>query len=317
MMQPGVATKLRAVVLLGFAAAGCAGAPAYDPGNLSKEQVARCRAVETAYRANSPDYPALRDDVARDPVAAAWIVRMLVRDVFTAREGQPLGEDTEFLRAAAGIENPLETRAIAEIKQLGVVAVPALVGDLLKHEQPLTRELGIELLADVGQPAIPALQEVVRTGDSKQQRAAARALGRIGIDDTVFATLRDLTRHGDFTVRADALRSLRGGGARAQQLLIDRLRADDDAFVRRVAAQTLAHFPSRASGTALADFLERCERENDRDGQRSAHLSLQAVTGEQPAAGKKVVVHTAPQWRSLVAKLGDLPVADAPGTRPR
>ena len=316
-MQPGVATKLRAVVLVGLVAAGCASAPAYDPGALTKDPKAKLRAAELAYRSNAPEYAALRDELAKDPVAAAWLVRMFVTDLITVREGRSLGEDTEFLREAARLEDPLEVRAIAEVKALGAAAVPAIVGDLLQHEQAQPRELGIELAAAVGQPAVPALHELVRTGDGKQQRAAARALGRIGLDDAAFTALQRLTADGDFTVRADALRSLRGGGPRAQQLLIERLRADDDAFVRRKAAETLGHFPSRVAGDALVGYLERCERDNDRDGQRAAHRSLQAVTGEQPPEGRKVVVHSAATWRSLVTKLGELPPAAAPASGPQ
>src|SRR5699024_812042 len=102
----------------------------------------------------------------------------------------------------------IERRAIAQLVALADVAVPVLVHDLLEHEQPHLRELGAELLAHVGAPAVPALQRVATGGAPKQRRAAARALGRIGIDASVLATLRQLAADGDYTVRADALRAL-------------------------------------------------------------------------------------------------------------
>jgi hypothetical protein len=158
-MQAGMATKRAVGAILGVVLAACASPPParYEPGTPTPAQTGQLKAAEAAYRSASPDYPKLRDAIAQDPVACGWLVRMFVRDVFSAREGRPLGEDTEFLRAAAKLADPLEERAIAELRALGAAAVPTLVGDLLQHDQPQPRELGVELLAEVGQPAKPAL----------------------------------------------------------------------------------------------------------------------------------------------------------------
>jgi HEAT repeat protein len=284
-MQSGAATKRVLGAALAVAIASCASSPPrYEPGAPTPEQAARLKAVEVAYRANAPEYPAQRDAIAQDPVAAAWLVRMFIRDVFTAREGRPLGDDDELLRAAAKIEDPLADRAIAELKALGAVAVPTLVGDLLQHEQPQPRELGVELLGEVGQPAKPALMQLARTGAQKPRRAAIRALGRVGFDAEGMALARTMAvDDGDYTVRADALRSLRGAGPEAQRLLIDRLQADADPYVRRVAAATLAAFPTTAAATALVDFLAVCERANDRDGGIAAQRALRAMAGTRTA----------------------------------
>ncbi len=284
-MQPGAATKRVLGAAFAVAFAACASTPPrYEPGAPSPEQTARLKAAEAAYRAASPEYPAQRDAIARDPVAAAWLVRMFIRDVFAAREGRPLGEDDELLRAAAKLEDPLADRAIAEIKALGGVAVPTLVGDLLQHEQPQPRELGVELLGEVGEPAKPTLLPLAKAGPQKQRRAAIRALGRIGFDAEGFALARSMAvEDGDFTVRADALRSLRGAGPEAQRLLIDRLQADADPYVRRVAVATLASFPTTAAANALVDFLAACERANDRDGGVAAQRALRAMAGTRTA----------------------------------
>lgn len=284
-MQPGAATKRILGAALAVVLAACAATPErFEPGAPSPEQAARLKAAEAAYRAAAPDYPTQRDAIAQDPVAAAWLVRMFIRDVFAAREGRPLGEDDELLRAAAKIADPLADRAIAEIKVLGAVAVPTLVGDLLQHEQPQPRELGVELLGEVGQPAKPALMPLAKAGPQKQRRAAIRALGRIGFDAEGLALARTMaTDDGDYTVRADALRSLRGAGPEAQRLLIERLQADADPYVRRVAAATLASFPTTAAANALVDFLAACERGNDRDGGIAAQRALRAMAGVRAA----------------------------------
>lgn len=296
-MQPGAATNRWATKgwLCLCLLAACAGTR-YEPGKLSDEQVAKCRALEVAYRSNAPDYPVLRDQAVADPVVAAWVVRMFVRDLFAVREGRPLGEDREFLRAAARLEDPVEVRALAEVRALGAIAVPTLLGDLLLHDQPQPRELGIELLALVGAPAIAPLQDVVRTGEPKQRRAAARALGRIGVEGQVLATLRELTGDEDYTVRADALRSLRGGGEAARGLLVERLQRDDDPFVRCVAAQTLGEFPATATANALIDYLERCKRDKDWRGEQAAQASLQKLAGTRGP-------RTPEAWRAFAPEL--------------
>lgn len=301
-MQPGAATKrwpLAGAALL----AACAGGEARAPSRMSDDQLARLAAVERAYRSASPEYPAMREALRADPVAVAWLVRMFVRDVIAVREGRPLGGDEELLRAAARVPDPVEDRAVAELRQLGAQAVPTLVGDLLRHEQPHPRELGVELLAEVGQPAVPALQQMARDGAPRHRRAAARALGRIGTDDAIVATLAALAGDPDFAVRADALRSLRGG-ERAQRLLIERLRADDDPFVRRVAAQTLGGFRSTAAAMALIDHLERCLRERDGAGELAAQAGLQRLAGTRGP-------RSAAAWREFASRLGDLPPAPA------
>jgi hypothetical protein len=294
-MHPTAAMKRVRPAVFALALAACATAPArYEPGTPTAEQTAKLKAAEAAYRAGAADYPTQRDAIARDPVAAAWLARMFVREVFTAREGRPLGEDDELLRAAAGIEDPVVARAIAELRALGAVAVPVLVGDLLHHEQAQPRELGIELLGEIGEPARPALLALLRGAPEKPRRAAARALGRLGVDDEVFAALAAMAREPDFTVRADALRSLRGGGAPAQAFLIERLRADDDPYVRRVAAETLVAFPTTAVANALVDHLERCERDGDRASSRAAQRALCTMAGVRAA-------RPAEQWRQWAA----------------
>jgi hypothetical protein len=322
--------------------AACASASANDPSKparLSPEQVAQCREVELAFANNAPDYAAKRDAVARDPVAKQWLVRMFVAEVVAIREGRAVDEGTasvhtpprahadqqirgtlhqqrdadarasrdRVLREIASDRLPTgsgtrEQRAIAEIVALGDAAVPVLIADLLQHEHTQLRVLGVELLAHVGAPAIPGLQQVARDGQPRQRRAAARALGLIGADGEVLATLRALARDGDFTVRADALRALHDGGAEAQALLLERLRDDDDAFVRRTAAATLGNFRTKAAAVALCDFVARCERDGDLDGARAGRTALMAMAPDHRP-------RLPDAWRAFAATLGDDPIA--------
>jgi HEAT repeat protein len=283
--------------VLALLLAACASsAKPYHPGALGPEQAAKCRAAEDAYRKNAPEYPQLRDELVKDPVAASWLVRMFVRDLFAVREGRPLGTDEDLLRAAARIENPVEKRALAEILTLGAVAVPTVVGDLLLHDQPQPRELGIELLGRIGQPALPALREVVRADEPKHRRAAARALAAIGANDDALVELSRLTKDGDYTVRADAVRGLRRGNAAAGEVVRQVLTGDADPFVRRVAAGALAGHADPQSAVALIDYLERCKRDVDAQGAQVAQESLQAISGSRGP-------RTVEAWRAWAAKL--------------
>ncbi len=346
-MHPGAATNVRrthvSIALLLGACASSSG----EPARLSAEQLVRCRTAEAAYRADAADWPAQRDALAADPVAAAWLVRMFVIDVIAGREAHGVEEGAQAvvaeprqpadkkaaaalqeLRAAdeqaagsrllrsvaehaappGGSPTTIEQRAIAGIVALGSAAVPVLVHDLLEHEQPQPRELGSELLATIGAPARPALQRVARNGQARQQRAAARALGRIGVDAETLATLRTLAGDGDYTVRADALRSLRSGGEPARALLIQKLNADPDPFVRRVAAQTLEAFPSAPVANALIDYLERCKRERDWPGEQAAQASLQRLAGTRGP-------RTPDAWRAFAASIDAAPEARPDGGR--
>jgi HEAT repeat protein len=265
---------------------------------LSPAQVELCRAVEQAYRRGDPDYAVLRDRAAADPATTVWLVRMFVRDVFVGREGQPLGEDDGLLRAAAQADGVAGERASAEIVALGAAAVPTLVGDLLCHGQPQPRQYGVELLARIGPAAVPAVRELAASGDPRHRRAAGRALAAIGASGDTLPTLRVLATDPEFTVRADALRELHDGGAPARELLVERLRAEPDPFVRRCAAEALARFPGATSAVALIDYLEHCKLDGDFRGEQVAQASLQALAG---ARGPR----TPTAWRQFAATLRD------------
>ncbi|MCA8949356.1 MAG: HEAT repeat domain-containing protein [Planctomycetes bacterium] len=271
--------------VLALALAACGAAPPPKPeiediGKPSPELLAKLAAVEKAYLTRAPEYERLRDEVRHDPVAAGWLTRSFVYDVFKSREGTPLDDD-EILRAAAKIDNPVERRAIEQIVELGADAVPVLVGDLLLHSQAQTREVGIELLDRVGAPALPRLLEVSRSDDPLHRRSAARALTTFTSDAGVVARLCELAHDPEFTVRADAVRSLRAAPPSAAGFVRDVLANDSDPFVRRAAAQALVGHPGRANALALVDYLDRCKADVDARGYEAAQEALQQLAGRR------------------------------------
>lgn len=312
-MHPGLATHARhtactGAVLVGFVLlAACAAGPArYQPGRLGEGQIAVLRAAEAAYRSEHQDYAVRRAEVWRDPDATGWLVRMFVHDVFAVREQRPLASRPEELARRAAGKDPVEARAIEEIRAAGERAVPVLVGDLLLDDQPLHRELGVELLAEVGATARPALLEVARTGPVKSRRAAARALGLIGLDEPSLHMLTTMLADGDYTVRADAARGLGSGGVAGLPVLLARLDVERDPFVVRTIVQAMGELRVRASGDALVARLERCIAIRDEDGERAAQAALQRLTATRG-------VRSVAAWRALVETM---PEATGSGTRP-
>jgi HEAT repeat protein len=286
-------------VAVAAALAACASQPGlHQPGRPDAAQIERCRTAERLYRSGSPDYEALRDELARDPVTACWLTRLFVHDLFAVRENRPArGEGVEMMRAAARLADPTEARAIAEIEHLGAAAVPTLVDDLLQNRQPFARELGVELLAYVGRPAVPAVQRVAAEGESPARRAAARTLAAIRVDDEVLATLRHLATDSDFTVRADVMRSLERAAPVGGEILRRALVEDADPFVRTAAAKALAGYRDRASAAALVDHLARCKREGDDKGIDAVQDSLIAIAGSRGP-------RTLEAWRQWLATYG-------------
>jgi hypothetical protein len=74
------------------------------------------------------------------------------------------------------------------------LAVPALIAQLRATEADLLAHAAIEALAKIGAPAIPALRDVVASGDADQRLCAYAALGWIDADDAYRALEEALAR---------------------------------------------------------------------------------------------------------------------------
>ncbi|MCK5941862.1 MAG: HEAT repeat domain-containing protein, partial [Planctomycetes bacterium] len=300
-MRPSVATnpsarcRRRSHPVAGLLAlcalAACASQPdVYTPGKLDQDQLQRCRAVAQAYVDEAPEYVALRDELREDPVAIRWFVRYLEQQAVAAREGRAelLSEQKvrlDQIRAMraepAQFELPgqrRDRRAIGQIVAIGEPAVEVVIRDLLVSRQEFLRTIGIEVLTGIGDAAVPALLELARNGDDREQRVAARALGAVGARGPALAALRELTRSPVWRVRSDAVQALDGGGDEARDLLVGML-ADEDPFVRKKAAETLANYPDAVAAAALVAFLELSKQRNDWPGEVAAQHALQQIAG--------------------------------------
>jgi hypothetical protein len=285
---------------------GCAGGPKWelkDPGPLPAEQRAILVAAEKHYRKGEP-FVQLRQQIVADPVAAWWWTRMVVRDVVSVREGkvasaeqgstfgEELGQriregraDTDdgaaLLRATAGKKDPVEARALGELHELGVAAVPCLIVDLARHPQGFNRQLGVDLLARIGEAALPMVaQQLAASEDPAQRRTAADACADMFVRqgvllDGAISQLLRLATDDDYGVRAAACAGLAHGGDVGTVTLLRVVRTDADAFVRRSAARALGQHRSAATAAMLCDYLQRCQTEHDTKGCEAAQMALQ------------------------------------------
>ncbi|MEC8253484.1 MAG: HEAT repeat domain-containing protein [Planctomycetota bacterium] len=307
-LRPRARARSAPWVVWALTLAGCAGAPsAYTPGQLSKEQFARCRQVAQAYVDLAPEYVELRDALRADPVASRWFVRYLEQEVIAVREGQSelLSEEKvridqvrKLRKAPAQFDLPgqrPDRRAIGQIVAMGASAVEVVIADLLTSRQEFLRSIGVEILAGLGEAAVPALLDLARRGSAADQRGAARALGAVGATGPALAALEELTRSAEWRVRSDAVQALVRGGDAARGLLI-RMLADADPFVCRKAAESLGSYRDAVAAAALVAFLKQSQARNEWAGELAAQQALQQISG---AAGPR----TAAAWQSYVEGL--------------
>lgn len=307
--NPGArSARIAASALAAVALAACAGTPeTYTPGVMTKDQMAQCRAVAQAYFERKPDYQELRDELREDRLASQWFVRYLIHSIVTMREGQSVLLSEEKVRldqirkqrkAPPRFDLPGQRddlRAMNQIVAMGEPAIEVVIEDLLKERQEFLRTIGIEVLTSIGDPAVPHLLELAKTGDPRQKGYAARALGAIGARGPALDALRELTGSPEWRVRSDAVQGLGSGGVEARKLLIQML-GDEDAFVQRKAAETLASYPDAIAAGALVDFLEHCKKSNEWNGELAAQNALQQIAGSKGP-------RTAQAWRRFVEQL--------------
>ncbi len=308
-MAPSLAQKPRALAAAAAVAlAACAGAPSgYTPGEMTKEQMAQCRAVAQAHFDRADGYAALRDELRRDPLASKWFVRYLVHSIVTMREGQSMLLSEQKVRVdqiremrdePAQFDLPGQRddlRAIGEIVAMGEPAVEVVIEDLLKDRQEFLRTIGVEVLTAFGDRAVPQLLQLARAGDGRQKGYAARALGAIGARGPALEALQELARAPEWRVRSDAVQAMASGGVAARDQLIAALE-DGDPFVRRKAAESLGSYPDAVAAAALVGFLEQSKQRNEWPGEVAAQKALQRIAGTSG-------LRTAAAWRRFADEL--------------
>ena len=232
--------------------------------------------AERAYRNNDPEFSSLLDELGDQPAMAFQFTRLLETDLLWARKNRR-SEDAEFLRAAVGRSHPIEERALSAMATLGSRAMPAIHQDLLEHPYIDNRQVGLQAAESIGAPAEAWLLELAVSSDPARRRTAVEGLGRIPSSPATTAALEAALVDAEFTVRAKAVVAVarHGNAAAVRNVLI----LEDDAFVRRRAAEELAAFEGLESARALVDYLDASREARDAAGVTAAQGSLGSLAG--------------------------------------
>lgn len=279
-----------AIVLV---AAACAGGPARRAPRPGPDELRELQKAERLYRARDPAFAALRDRLAARPATAYWLTAMFITYVIQAREARRADEE-QFLRAAIGKPDPVETRAFEQLRALGAAAVPCVVENLLRHRFADRRRLGVEILGAIGEAALESLQPLLADRDPRLRRYAVEAVASMQPTPATERALLEASRDEEFTVRVAALHGLerraRTHAARLRAMLIH----DPDPFVRQVAAQALGAVRDRETARALVSYYERALEEGDGRGVEAADASLRRISGRKQRANLAT-------WRAWLA----------------
>lgn len=187
-----------------------------------------------------------RDQLAEEPTSAIWLTRMLLTEFFLAERRQDL-KDKTLVEALQEEVTKRTERARRHILAMGPAAVPTLIDDLVRNLLTNRRQLGGELLADIGSPAIPAMQPLLQDADWRLRKTAVAMLVRMQGNAEVSDALRIGMKDAHFGVRAAAAEGL---GAEDAGTLVEVLTSDPDSFPRRAAGKRLAElYPSLDGAT--------------------------------------------------------------------
>ncbi len=210
---------------------------------------------------------------AEDPLAAYWIARTLAAFVVKAHRAGVADE-----RSMVG--EPAWKRPTKALVELGAAAAPMVVLELLCSPVVRNRELGSEILAQMGPSVLPTWERVFGVGDEGVRRAAAKAMVGWGQPTPqVSACLEQLVGDSDFGVRACAYQTIGLGGGPTVAARLRVALESEDAFVQRAIAKALGRFRDRDTATSLVDYLSACVAAQDHRGSDAAVVSLQTISG--------------------------------------
>jgi hypothetical protein len=266
----------------------------------SREVHERLIDAQTLYLAgDDAGFAERRDRLARDPLAAFWLARMLIRFALVARDRAAAEPD-------AMVAVPPWQRATDHLVAMGDAAVPCVVLDLLAHRQADRREFGVLVLQSIGPRSLAAWRAALAVDEVRVRRAGVEAVANLDPSLAAVAILRERAADADFGVRAAAYRGLARAGRAATAELVAALERETDPFVQRAIVEALAAHPTRAAATAVLRFFEQSAARGDARSAQAARETLVAMSADPSAS--------VDGWRAWLATLPvDLP--DEPRSR--
>src|SRR5262245_29630538 len=161
--------------------------------------------------------------------------------------------------------------------------IPALISDLTSTEQMRSGMAGAQLVK-IGEPAAPALAELLRTGDTRVRKIAAATLWGMGYKGR--AAVPELTAcldDPDYEIRAGSAMPLQAIGPAAAPAVPALVRAlkDHEGIVRQRAVMALGAIGPAAS-KALPALDEAAKLDAVRPAAEEAMLRIRGVSPSPP-----------------------------------
>ncbi len=214
-----------------------------------------------------------RDRLAGNPVTAFWLARTL--GLFAV---EALSRSSQVGLQLAG--EPAWARPVRHIVAMGEAAVPFVIIDLLEHGLPDRRDLGEQILADMGSESLPAWDFILESGDLRMRRLGMSILAEMQPAAASLPYLEKGTGDADFGVRASAFRGLGRAGEHMAPRMRAALDSEQDPFVLRAIVQSMSNFKDAASAEALVVYMDRALRAGDIEEARNADRVLREMSGE-------------------------------------
>ncbi|HXK05925.1 MAG TPA: HEAT repeat domain-containing protein [Verrucomicrobiae bacterium] len=217
----------------------------------------RIEAIETLEQMNDPAAMEILADALQHPVGE---VRMRVALALGARrDPRVVAALVEAYAKLAGQDD----RPLNALLEMGVSAVPELIRVLKQFDEPF-RAYSARALGHIGDgAAIPALCEALGDQDGTVRVEALAALGRFGARAPLQPILERLSDDSvEVRVAAAGVLGEIGGSETLGGLI--RAMNDPEPSVRSAAFRTVERAPHAALIPALAERLQKEEKENDR-----------------------------------------------------
>lgn len=224
---------------------------------------------------DSKDVVSVLDALGADASASVFaVLEGLEGSALRAALGLLASHPVEPERMAQALAKHIEDKtAMGMLAELGDAAIPALE-DVLAGEDDSTKRRALSLLGElgVGQAAVPTLLDALGEASSrKAQSAAISALEQVDALDS--ESLSRLARQLDVTGVSDLLVTHGGDGLAAVLGQV----SDADADQRKLAIKALSDFGPLVLERGQAVLLERLEREEDRGVQRELFKLLEGL----------------------------------------
>ncbi len=249
--------------------AGCAATV-----KLPQEEIRARGELWALYKKEDPQWASHRDRALQEPQRRDFLIQNLIREMIHAAD-QSTAQDPK--------SDPQVLRAKKEIAFIGAPAVTWLMV-LLEQNDPAVADYCSEALAYMGQAALPALREGLESENSKTRRWSLKTLARMQPPQERMRVARMLVEDEDWKVRATAAEEIlayqasSADGAVREEL--QKGLQDEDAFVQRKSAESLAALGDVEAVPALIRFLNHSRRKLRPQEAEAAVAAMRKLSGQ-------------------------------------